>query len=561
MARESRAGGPRSKWRDGTLYFALLLVLACGRPERLAEEPRADRALPVSGGTLVRRIGSDVNTLNFARSTTIYEKYVLSYLHDSLLEWDENLDLAPGLAREWSVSEDGKSYTFLLDRRATFSDGQPVRASDVVFTLRKIVDPASQAVQLAGLFDGIALDRTRAVDDFTVEVGFRQARAGQLTAFNIPILAEHVYGEGDFVQDHNWNVVGTGAYRLVRREAGREILLERRDDYWRTRPYIDRIRFRVLSDETVAWNAMKRGDIDEMQIRSDIWKAEKDTPQVRAMMEIHRFYELAYNFIAWNNRNPILADRNVRRALTMCLDRPALVENLYHGTARIISGPFTPDQWAYNPRVAPLQYHPDAAQVLLAEAGWADADGDGILDRRGTPLRIEALLSAGSQTSLQQGQVLQDTLKRVGVDLVLTPLEGATFFERIVNGEFEAAFLGWGIDPDPDLFSTFHSSQVPPVGQNFVYYSNPEVDRLIVEGRREFDFQKRKAIYHQLHELLNEDQPYTWTVQVSQKWGVNRRVRNVKVGRGLGLFLWHPDSLAWWIDPGTQKQAVSPPTE
>ncbi|HUO85507.1 MAG TPA: ABC transporter substrate-binding protein [Thermoanaerobaculia bacterium] len=530
------------------LLLLVLLIGGCG--ERPAREPAANRPsteIPVSGGTLVRRLSSDVTTLNFVRSSTSHEKYVLSLLHDALLEWDQNLELGPGIAKKWEVSKDGRVYTLELDPRATFSDGQKVRATDVVFTLRKIVDPASESVQLAGLFDGLDLQRTRAVSEETVEVAFTTARAGQLTSFNIPVLPEHVYRDLDNENEDNWSVVGTGPYRLARYEPGTEILLERRPDYWRENPYIDSVLFRIISDDSVAWNAMKRGEIDEMQIKSDRWMAEKDSPQVKSAMEIHRFYELAYNFIAWNNRDPILSDRDVRRALTMALDRGSIVESLYHGTARVITGPFTPDQWAYNPNVQPVVYDLEGARKLLLQAGWRDSDRDGILDRDGKPLEIEALMAAGSATSADQGQIFQDSLRRIGVILRLTPLEGATFFERILDGNFQGAFLAWGIDPDPDLFSVFHSSQIPPIGQNFVYYSNPRVDQLIEQGRRELDHGRRREIHHELHRILNQDQPYTWIVQVSQKWGVNRRVRNVEVGKGLGLFFWRPDSLQWWL--------------
>ena len=108
------------------------------------------------------------------------------------------------------------------------------------------------------------------------------------------------------------------------------------------------------------------------------------------------------------------------------------------------------------------------------------------------------------------------------------------------------------LGPDPDPFPLFHSSQIPPHGQNFVFYSNPEADRLMEEGRRELDQSKRTTIYHQLHALLADDQPYTWTVQVSSKWAINKRVHNVKESRGWGLFKWYPGELDWWI-PANQR--------
>jgi ABC-type dipeptide transport system, periplasmic component len=472
---------------------------------------------------------------------------VLSYLHDPLIDIDGDLHLIPALADKWDISPDGRTYTFYLNPKATFSDGSPVLASDVVFTLRKIVDPKSEAAQLAGLFVGLSTKDTVALDPHTVRIAFEKARASQLTAFNIPVLPEHVYGKGDFKNDHNDDVVGSGPYKLVSREPGKQILLERREDYWRRKPYLRRILFKVIGDANVAWSAMKIGDIDETLITSDQWKLEGEAPQVKRVMDIRRFYLLAYNFIAWNNLDPLLSDKRVRRALSMCLDRTALINNIYHGTARIITGPFTPDQWAYNPNVPAIQYDPVEAKKLFASAGWRDTDDDGVIDRDKKPYEIEFLIRSGNTASEQLAQIYQDALKGVGVNLKIAKVDGPTLFDRVVNGKYQATPLAWFLDIDPDPFTYFHSSQFPPVGQNFVHYSNAEADRLMVQGREEFDFKKRVGIYQRLHEILADDQPYTWTVQVSTKWAVNRRIRNVHEAKGLGLFLWYPGPLDWWI--------------
>jgi peptide/nickel transport system substrate-binding protein len=540
------------RWRGLAIGLGLVL-LYCAPSERPATRQAAGESLPVEGGRLVRRLESDVNTLNFVMHSTQAEKFVLSYIHDPLVAFDRKLEVIPALARSWSVSDDRLTWRFELDPAATFSDGTPVRASDLVFTLRKIADPKSQSVQLSGLFDGLDLGKTRALGERTAEVVFTKARPSQIYAFNIAILPEHVYGQGNFTRDHNDRAVGAGAYTLIRKVPGQEIFLERRENYWREKPYITSILFRIIEDRSQAWNALKAGEIDETIASSDQWIADRDNPLFLEKIAFHRYYELGYNFIPWNTRDPILADPAIRRALTMCLDRRLIIESLYHGTARMMTGPFTPNHWAFNPSVKPTEFDPLGARQILEAAGWSDSNGDGVLDREGKPFRIEMLLAAGDTSSANQAQIYQEALARIGVRLDITRLDAATLFGRVLSGDYQASMLAWSLDFDPDLFSIFHSSQFPPNGQNFVYYSNPVVDELIERGRTEFDQAARTGIYRQLHQILSEEKPYTWVVQVSTKWAINKRIRGVEEAEGFGLYGWYPGPTRWWIAPEDRR--------
>lgn len=536
--------------RRSSLAAALLVALACAPSEPPAPartDVAAESEQPREGGRVVRRFASDINTLNFVRHTTSFEKNVLSYIHTPLVELNQELQVVPGLARSWTVTPDGLIWTFELNPEATFSDGEKVTAADVVFTLRKIVDPDSGSAQYASLFDSLDLDQTRALDEDTVRVVFRTAKAEQLLSFNIAILPEHFYSKGDFESDFDRTILGSGPYVLTQMQPGRSILLTRRDDYWAEKPWITEVQFQIIPDDAMAWNAIRRGEIDETRMHSDQWISAREDPSVMNEVDLRRFYMLSYNFIPWNTRDPVLADARVRRALAMCFDRSSVITNLFHGTARVITGPYTPDQWAYNADVPAIRFDPVAARELLHSAGWTDGNSDGFLDRGGQPLEIELLLASGNATSAAQGQVFQAGLAEAGVRARLTTLDPPVLFERILGGKFQGAFLAWDLDLDPDLYALFHSSQIPPHGSNFVGYSNPEVDRLIEAGRTTLDRQKRQAIYRQLHAELAEDQPYLWLVQVSTKWGVRRRVRNVEEAPGLGLYLWYPGPLQWWL--------------
>ena len=528
------------------ILAALLLALALACTRETAQPPAASTApspaATQDGGRITLRVEGAITTLNYVLHTNEDERQVLSFLYDPLIAFDQNLAPIPATAARWEVLDAGRTYVFHLDPRATYSDGRPVRASDVVFTLQKILD--EESIQYADDFELLDRAQTRAVDERTVRVAFREARAGQLLAFNIGILPEHVYAKGDFKK--TGAVIGNGPYVLKERTRDRGALLERRDDYWRTKPRIQSVLFRPIADDAVAWRALQRGDVDVSRVNNDVWVRAKDDPAIASRLEFHNIYRLGYNAIAWNNEDPLLADPRVRRALAMSFDRQTIIDRLYHGQARAVTGPFTPDQTAHNPELSPIDFNPAAAAGLLSSAGWRDSDGDGVLDREGKEFELTLLITAGNKASIDQAQVFQDALRGIGVRLEVKPVEEAAFYDLVLKRNYQAAFLSWVNDPDPDPYGLFHSSQIDG-GMNLVAYRNEEADQLMVEARGELDPARRVDLHHQLHDVLARDQPYLWTVQVAEKWGVNRRVQNVQVARGLGLYHWYPGPFAWWL--------------
>jgi len=532
------------------LLFAAtaLSAFSCKREAPPAPAAVEDETTPQDGGTIIRRLSGDVSTMNPIMSGSRYERLVDYFVFWPLLHLDANLLPAPGIAEKWEITPDGKRYTFHLNPKATFSDGTPVKASDVLYTIRKIVDPASEAAQLAGGFDMIDMPNTKVIDDHTIVVAFKNVLASQLFQFNqVMVIPEHVYTTRDFKTGWVNDGVGAGPYRIVRRVPGKEIVLERRDDWWGVKPPLQTVIFKVINDDKTAWAAMERGDIDETSISSDVWYMESRKPDLQRRIDFRRFYTLNYNFIPWNCRNPILADKRVRRALAMCIDLQSVINNLYHGTARAMNGPFTPDEWAYNPDVPVVQYNPQEAQRILTSIGWLDTDGDGVLDKGGKPFKFDMLVNSGSSTAIPFIVPLQQELKKIGVQMNIVTLDPATFLQRFLAGNFDAAYLGWDLDPDPDPFPLFYSTQTPPHGQNTVFYSNPEVDRLIMAERTQLDLNKRIPIFRQLHAILADDQPYTWAMQVSTKWAVSKRIRGIADSKGWGPNLWYPGEFAWWI--------------
>jgi len=522
--------------------LVLALTFACTRETQQPPPPAKPAAQePRDGGRVAVRLEGAVNTLNYLLHTTEDERLVLSFLYDPLIAFDQNLSPIPATATRWEVQDGGRTYVLHLDPKATFSDGKPVRAADVVFTLNKIID--ADSVQFGAAFETLDREQTKAIDDRTVRVAFKEARAGQLLAFNIGVLPEHVYAQGDFKK--NRAAIGNGPY-VVKQRNNRQILLERREDYWRTKPRIQSVLFRPVADDAVAWKALQRGDLDVARVNNDVWSRVKDDPNVQRELTFHTFYRLGYNAIAWNLSDPLLSDARVRRALAMSFDRQTVIERLYFGQARAITGPFTPDQASNNAEVAPIDFNPAAASGLLSSAGWSDSDKDGVLDREGKKFELTLLIPAGSDAARDQAQVFQQSLRQIGIALEAKIIDEAAFYDLVLQGNYQAAYLSWVNEPDPDAYGQFHSSQAGE-GMNVVRYRNEEADQLMEEARGEMDTARRLDLHHQLHEVLSRDQPYLWTVQVAEKWGVRKRLQNVQVAKAYGLFHWYPGPRGWWV--------------
>ena len=491
----------------------------------------------------MRRLEGDVKSLNYLLQQTEDERQVLSLIYDPLIDLDQELTPVPGVAARWEVLDGGKTYVLHLDPRANFSDGTPVRANDVIFTLNKIFD--AQSTQFAPWFEGLDRTQTKAVDERTVRVVFDKVHAGRIFSFNIGVMPEHIYAKENF--SRTTKLIGNGPYVLAKRDRDRSLLLERRENYWREKPAIASVRFRPIGDNSVAWRAMERDNIDVMRVDNDLWVRVKDVPAVQQKVEFHTTWQLGYNCIVWNLSDPLLQDARVRRALAMSFDRQTVIDKLYHGQARAVTGPFTPDQRESNPEASPIEFNLPAAAALLASAGWTDGDGDGVLEREGKKFQLELLIIGSSAPSRDQAQVFQNALARIGVKLEIKALDEAAFYDLVLQRNHQAAFLSWINEPDPDPSDLFHSKQIAPNGMNITGYASEEADQLMEEAAAELDPNQRVNLYHRLHDVLARDQPYLWTVQVSEKWAVNRRVQNVHVAKGFGLFHWYPDSRAWWL--------------
>ncbi len=489
-----------------------------------------------------RRLDGEPKTLNPILATTDAEQVVLALVERNLLDYDEKLNLVPGLAEEVSDSPDHLVYTIHLRKDARWEDGTRVTSQDVVFTMTTLSDPKTPALTRRALFDGFV--RAEAVDAMTARVVFKSVAVGRRDAFNLPLLSAAAWADGDVAtHPRNRNPLANGPYRLGSWEAGRTLTLVRNTQYFGEKPAAEQVIFRVVPENAPAFAALGTGDIDEMRL-SFAQKKELDAKAGTAgAPRVVTFDELSYAYIGWNNRLPIFSDRRVRRALTLLVDRESIGRNLFGGLAKLANGPLPPAHWAWDSSIAPWPYDPKAAEALLDEAGFRRA-ADGTR-RKGT-LRLAFTLSLGMGSEVQRQivELAQQSFRKAGIEMAIQPLEWAAFAAKMDAGELDAWVAALNLDPNPDLAVSWHSGQAPPVGFNPAFYRNPEVDALLDRLKTTFDREETRSLLARVQTLIHEDEPVTFLNVPLTKWGVSSRLKNVRTSP-YGLFLFWPGAAGW----------------
>jgi peptide/nickel transport system substrate-binding protein len=541
-----------------SLIVVLILVVipgfviqGCSKKEEVPPPEEAQESsattTPVIGDWLVLRINSEPATLNPITATDAYESQINGYVYESLLTLDnQTLDHIPKLAESWSVSEDQKQLTFVLKEGLHWQDGEPLTAQDVLYTFDRARDPEVDAPHLRSYYKD--LTSVEILDERTVQFTYSFPYFKALDMIGgLNIIPRHIFEREDFnTHSAGRAPIGSGPYRFSKWSTGKEIVLERYPEYWGKPHYIQRIVFRILTDETVALQVLKKGDLDFMGLQPIQWERQTKTKEFSYNFKKIRYPSLGYSYIGWNNQKDLFADKRVRRAMTMLMDRESFVKNIWYGLGTVISGNFFLKSPDYDASIEPWPYDPDGAVKLLTEAGWTDSDGDGVLDRKGVSFRFEFTYSSGSTTGEKIATMLQESLSKVGIEMSIRQLEWALFTQLLDDRAFDAVTLGWSLPVLADPYQVWHSSQAEK-GSNYIGFINEETDRILEQSRTEFDREKRATMYRRFHRILHEEQPYTFLFNRDNLVALDTRFTNV-IEYPLGT-----DSTEWWV-PATRQR-------
>jgi ABC-type transport system substrate-binding protein len=529
-------------------------------------------------------------------SSAILEERIYVYARIRLGErnvWTDPDAYYGTLAYRIEITDDSKEFTAYLrpgvkwhpasgvnlddPKYAWLRGDHEVSAHDLVFTLDLITNPQVQAAKWKHFYNG--LESYKALDDRTFVVRWKRKEytnvAASVELWPTPrfLYENDEQGKpfpketlGTRVNQHFYNTkgfVGAGPYRMTSYEPGSKIVLERNERYVGEKPAIKKLVYPIYSDQKqtlLKLRAHELGDGELMpgQYREELQKPQKsgkkpaNSPFFDGRIECRHVPRPAYSYLGWNAARPLFSDKRVRRAMTYALDRKRIIENVWVGLGTVVTSPFAPGSPNADPTIEPIPFDLAAAKKLLAEAGWRDTDGDGLLDKelhvgdgKRSPFEFRFTFATGGKEVEASLKIFADDLSKIGVKATLEPLEWSAFVKRHEERQFDAFASAWATPWLVDLYQVWHSSQADlPRGSNSVGFRNAEADKIIEELRTTFDKDARIRLFRAFHRIVDDEQPYTFfmrRVKVHCTWN---DVKNVVYSKDVPP----ENSLPWWVD-------------
>ena len=554
------------KWIQVVIALGLCVQLSavgCRSNEKQRDvgvEPEATTATPGGdpqrGGTVVFSYGGGApRHFNPALVSGSSTAIVGAQIFASPLRYDDDWNPQPYLAESWSTSEDGLSVTLNLVEGATFHDGQPITSKDLAFSLMTVKTHHPFKPMFA------PVERVDTPDAHTAVIRLARPHAAILLAMSpalLPIIPEHIYGDGQDLQTHPANLapVGSGPFRLTEYVDGESIVLERNDDFFIPgRPYLDRIVIRLEPDPRAQVVELERQEAHLTGVFVDLASLERLSDSEHLVVTPRGHAGLgAINWLAFNLLREPLNDKRVRQAIAHAIDADFIIEHLHQGRSRRADSPIAPGSPFYEPDVPAFEVNLDKANRLLDEAGYPV---------QSVGARFTLSLDYIPVIPSQQRDValyLARQLAKIGIEVQVRPSANfPEWAERIGNWDFDMTMdsvYNWG-DPVIGVHRTYLSDNIRQgvVWSNTQNYRNPRVDEILGQAEMELDADKRKALYSEFQHILTDELPIVW---------INVLPFHTVYHAGLGnppLSIWgvhSPLDELYWKEPPTRAYAPTP---
>lgn len=510
-----------------TVALSIGTLTACSPQQKAPALDYSQIKAVESGGVYIDAMTGEPSSLIAMIAGESSAFAISSNIFNRLLKYDAKLDLAGELAESWQVSDDNKTITFKLKPNLKWADGKPLTAADVLFTWQLVTAESTRSPYAS---DYQLVKQAEALDDVTFRVRYEQAYAPALDSWSgLQILPKHLLqGQDIHTTAFARQPVGSHYYKLDTWRHGEYIKLSRNANAVLGQAHIEQLISRMIPDNSAQFLELMADHIDSMSLDPIKYaRIIPARPELKQKLNLYKELGNNYTYMGFNLKRKPFNDVRVRQAINYAIDKQEIIDGVYLGLGINIASPYKPGTRWSNPALKPYPYDPAKAKALLAEAGFKDSNGDGILEQDGKPFAFEILCNQNKERE-KSAVLIQRRLKEVGIDVKIRAIEWASFISRFIKtGDFDVVVLGWGLGLDPDQYNIWHSSQQAPGQFNFIGYQNPKVDALLEQGRLELDPEKRKVIYHAFAKELLADSPIVYLSAGYGLTAIHKRVHGI----------------------------------
>ena len=501
-------------------------------------------------------ISSDVETLNPLYTMNINEGRISELIYLGLVghSWDieeGNIKSYPMLAEKLKWSDDRKSLEVKLRNDVKWTDGKKLTSADVVFSFDVYSDPVVQS-RFFDMYDNFYLEENKHINlpksfeiisDDSLVIHFSNRHA-KLFDIDMPILPKHKF-DGINRKDYstsslNFEPVGNGPYKLKSWSRNEKIVLEKNpESFLASDKMIDNLIFKIVPDYNSRIIQIKKGNIDLLDdVRPEDLESLRKSENLVTVITKGR----SYDYVGWSNidqklwnekkivkPHKLFGNANVRKALTLAINRKLIIDEFLNGSAEIALGPVSPIFKKFiNKDIAPLEFNPEKAKSILEKEGWIDRNGNGIIDKNGVEFTFTLFIPGNNPRRQYTANIIKENLKDVGIEISIEKQEPNIFFNNMFGKKLESWIAGWvvpiPIDLKPYWFSDFETYFANCVG-----YGNKTVDKFLLELENGVNKEKEVEYYHKIQELIHQDQPVTFLFWIDNITAYAKNMKNISI--------------------------------
>jgi len=531
---------------------------------------------PSESDVLVQYYGDDPDTLNALTGndsvSSAFHRNTYEYLADR--KFSDPDEWIPMLAESWEFDKENLTFTIRLRKGVkwhpmSLPNGKLLpetefTSKDVKFTFDCILNENIEAANVRSYYlDPEEADPAKkykisvtVIDKYTVKIKWTKPYflMDEWSLRATHIIPRHVYsidknGEpvsfdfrnskefAELFNNHwaNSKMCGTGPMIFEEWKKEQYAVFVRNPDYWGSPVYFNKILYRMISNTNTALQQILQGGLDWGSIpQKDHYMQSKEHKNVKAgKVKLEEFRYPAYRYMGYNMRRDLFKDKRVRRAISHAVPVDEFIDKLYYGLAQRLTGPFLPGSSGSNETLKPIPFDLEKAKALLDEAGWKDSDEDGVRDKIVAGKKVDAvfdlMIYADSPQYRTMAEIIRENLRRIGVDAKVSPTKWALMLQKLRKKEYDVCILGWVLDWTGDPFQLWHSSQADlPESSNSGGYKNPEADKIIEELRVTLDKERQIELMKKFHQVIYDDQPYTFLFMDKATAGRSSRLENIK---------------------------------